>query len=269
MPRLALEVIDQIDLPEIIRASTGTVASESVRVVRMQTFGADRAIARVVDKLLGRGDDEASGGTQTTAGRPAEEDPPAPRRRGRIGVSTSAEVHVVPAEARGFQGEPAGIASRVLANSVDLAITIGILFAIYGVVAAGLFLRRGSRFRFPTPTYAHAFILGSLILIVYFVLTWTANGQTYGDRLLGIRVRDHDGALARGVAGRRSARCCACCSRCCCSGRSSTRSGARSRTSSCGPRSSTTGRSGRTRPRSRAPRACRRCTVRHARTPPP
>lgn len=74
MPRLALEVIDQIDLPEIIRASTGSVASESVRVVRMQTFGADRAIARVVDKLLGRGDD-----AEVVTRPPAdEEDPPAP-----------------------------------------------------------------------------------------------------------------------------------------------------------------------------------------------
>ena len=72
MPRLALEVIDQIDLPEIIRASTGTVASESVRVVRMQTFGADRAITRVVDKLLGRHDDEEVGTPAST-----EEDPPA------------------------------------------------------------------------------------------------------------------------------------------------------------------------------------------------
>ena len=152
MPRLALEVIDQIDLPEIIRASTGTVASESVRVVRMQTFGADRAITRVVDKLLGRGDDDEEVRHDR---RPAEEDPPAPRRRRRIGVSTSTNASTsVPAEARGFQGEPAGIASRVLANSVDLAITIGILFAIYGAVAAGLFLRRGARFRFPTVTYA-------------------------------------------------------------------------------------------------------------------
>jgi hypothetical protein len=54
LAKLALEVIDQIDLPEIIRASTGTVASESVRVVRMQTIGADRAITKVVDRLLGR-----------------------------------------------------------------------------------------------------------------------------------------------------------------------------------------------------------------------
>ena len=47
-------MIERIDLPEIIRTSTGTVASESVRVVRMQTFGADRAISGLVGRMLGR-----------------------------------------------------------------------------------------------------------------------------------------------------------------------------------------------------------------------
>ena len=54
LAKLSLEVIERIDLPEIIRSSTGTVASEGVRVVRMQTFGADRAIAGLVGRVLGR-----------------------------------------------------------------------------------------------------------------------------------------------------------------------------------------------------------------------
>lgn len=54
LAKLSLEVIDRIDLPEIIRSSTGTVASEGVRVVRMQTFGADRAISGLVNRVLGR-----------------------------------------------------------------------------------------------------------------------------------------------------------------------------------------------------------------------
>jgi len=54
LAKLSLEVIERIDLPEIIRTSTGTVASESVRVVRMQTFGADRAISSIVNRMLGR-----------------------------------------------------------------------------------------------------------------------------------------------------------------------------------------------------------------------
>jgi hypothetical protein len=50
--QLADEVIEGIDLPEIIRESTGTVASEVVRGVRMQSIDADEAIARVVDRLF-------------------------------------------------------------------------------------------------------------------------------------------------------------------------------------------------------------------------
>jgi hypothetical protein len=49
---LADEVIEGIDLPEIIRESTGTVASEVVRGVRMQSIDADEAIARIVDRLI-------------------------------------------------------------------------------------------------------------------------------------------------------------------------------------------------------------------------
>ena len=43
-----------IDLPEIIRESTGSMASEVVRDVRMQSIDADVAIARIVDRLIRR-----------------------------------------------------------------------------------------------------------------------------------------------------------------------------------------------------------------------
>jgi hypothetical protein len=49
---LANEIIEGVDLPEIIRDSTGTMASETVNGVRMQGIGADQAVGRVVDRLL-------------------------------------------------------------------------------------------------------------------------------------------------------------------------------------------------------------------------
>lgn len=49
---LAREVIDEIDLPEIIRESTGIMTSEAVLGVRMQGIRADDGVNRVVDKLL-------------------------------------------------------------------------------------------------------------------------------------------------------------------------------------------------------------------------
>jgi hypothetical protein len=51
---LAEEIVNGIDLPEIIRESTGSMASEVVRDVRMQSIDADVAIARIVDRLIRR-----------------------------------------------------------------------------------------------------------------------------------------------------------------------------------------------------------------------
>jgi uncharacterized protein YjbI with pentapeptide repeats len=47
-------VVEGIDLPEIIRESTSSVASEAVRVIRLQGAEGDVAIARAVDRLLHR-----------------------------------------------------------------------------------------------------------------------------------------------------------------------------------------------------------------------
>ena len=48
---LATDVIAEIDLPEIIRESTGSMASDTLRGVRMQSISGDDAIGRVVDRL--------------------------------------------------------------------------------------------------------------------------------------------------------------------------------------------------------------------------
>src|SRR3954454_22098011 len=52
--RIVESVIAEIDLPEIIRESTGSVASSTLRGVRMQGISADEAVARVVDRLRPR-----------------------------------------------------------------------------------------------------------------------------------------------------------------------------------------------------------------------
>jgi hypothetical protein len=71
---LAEEVINAIDLPEIIRESTGSMASETVRGVRMQSIGADETVARIVDRILLRRRRRAT--ATPTAGEP--ERTPAP-----------------------------------------------------------------------------------------------------------------------------------------------------------------------------------------------
>jgi hypothetical protein len=73
---LAEEIIDGVDLPEIIRESTGSMASDTVRGVRMQGINADEAVGRAVDRLLlrrSRRATEAPGSVGAPAGREPDE----------------------------------------------------------------------------------------------------------------------------------------------------------------------------------------------------
>lgn len=79
---IAEEVIDGVDLPEIIRESTGSMASDTVRGVRMQGIVADEAVGRAVDRLLlrrGRRSTEPAG-----TGAPGPTLPTAPPDEARI-----------------------------------------------------------------------------------------------------------------------------------------------------------------------------------------
>jgi uncharacterized RDD family membrane protein YckC len=122
-----------------------------------------------------------------------------------VGEAANA-VHTVPVEARGFQGSRAGIVSRLLANTIDFAVLLLILGAIYFGWSAVLFLRRGSAFRFPTVTYANVYVVGAIVFSLYFAILWWTTGRTYGDHVLGLRVVNRKGerlglgiSLVRGV----------------------------------------------------------------------
>ena len=80
------EVLDVIDLPAIIRDSTGSMASETVRGARMTSINADDALSRVVDRALFRR-------------RHARTRPVHP-------AVTGPEISPVPREARPYQGAP-------------------------------------------------------------------------------------------------------------------------------------------------------------------
>jgi hypothetical protein len=51
---LARQVIDAVDLPEIVRRSTGSLTSETVRSARTEAMHADDAVTGLVDRLLRR-----------------------------------------------------------------------------------------------------------------------------------------------------------------------------------------------------------------------
>ncbi|HEY0815212.1 MAG TPA: hypothetical protein VGE11_18230 [Pseudonocardia sp.] len=51
---IARQVVDDIELPELLRQSTGAVSSEAVREIRDESMLADEAVARFVDRVLRR-----------------------------------------------------------------------------------------------------------------------------------------------------------------------------------------------------------------------
>jgi uncharacterized RDD family membrane protein YckC len=106
---------------------------------------------------------------------------------------THADIRVIPQEARPYQGQRAGIVSRILANVVDAAVIVGIMLAAYAGWAVVRFLRLGADFRFPTPSYTVVFWAACIVAVVYFTIAWSTSGRTYGGHLLGLRIVDARG----------------------------------------------------------------------------
>ncbi|MEP6757601.1 MAG: hypothetical protein ABJB55_00230 [Actinomycetota bacterium] len=51
---IAADVIDELDLPQLIRDATADITSDGVRTARLRGVGADRALRRAVDRILAR-----------------------------------------------------------------------------------------------------------------------------------------------------------------------------------------------------------------------
>jgi len=70
---LATEVIDAVNLPEIIRESTGSMASETVMGARMQGIAAAETVARIRDRLLLRRGHGPDAPPPPLTGRPVDD----------------------------------------------------------------------------------------------------------------------------------------------------------------------------------------------------
>jgi hypothetical protein len=49
---LANYIVDEVDLPRIIRESTGGIATDAMNAVRIQTIGVDQMLTRITDAML-------------------------------------------------------------------------------------------------------------------------------------------------------------------------------------------------------------------------
>jgi uncharacterized RDD family membrane protein YckC len=108
-----------------------------------------------------------------------------------------ARMIAVPPEARGYQGQRAGLVSRLLASAVDLVAVAAIVAAGYLAVSTIMFLYNPSRFHFPVPDRTWLLTAGGVVLFFYLAASWFMTGRTWGDLLLGLCVVNYRGERLR------------------------------------------------------------------------
>lgn len=114
----------------------------------------------------------------------------------------------VPVEARSFQGQPAGIVTRVAAASIDFIVVIALLGAIYTSIAAVTFIVHPTSFHWPQNLGWSVPVVGFGIGVPYLALSWCTSGRSYGAAVLGVRVLGRGGSrLGFGRALARAALC--------------------------------------------------------------
>ena len=105
----------------------------------------------------------------------------------------SMQVDPVPREARPYQGHRAGLATRVAAGAIDLGIVIIALGALYLGLTAFIFLFDPRNFSAPAPSPGLVYAVGCMLLTLYLAVSWRANGRTYGNHVMGLRVVNRQG----------------------------------------------------------------------------
>jgi uncharacterized RDD family membrane protein YckC len=120
---------------------------------------------------------------------------------------TAHEISPIPREARPYQGEPAGVVTRLVANTIDALVVAAVMVAWYAGIIAVLFMLDPRNFQFPDASFLWSIAAALGISFVYLAAAWWLVGRTYGDHVMGIRVVGRKGqklglprALARSAA---------------------------------------------------------------------
>jgi uncharacterized RDD family membrane protein YckC len=98
------------------------------------------------------------------------------------------ELSAIPKEARAFQGQRAGIVTRVVAAAIDTALVALVMLGAYVGLAGLLFLIDPRHFTFPDPALFASLVVAAIVLGLYLTVAWAVNGRTYGNVLMGLRV---------------------------------------------------------------------------------
>lgn len=113
----------------------------------------------------------------------------------------------VPPGARPYQGNRAGIFSRVSADLIDVvAVSVLMVVSYFALLAAEFIFFPGSTLDQPSPYVFLA--VGYLVMWIYWTWSWATTGRSLGKGVMGLRVVNHDGNRVRwGVSALRSIFC--------------------------------------------------------------
>jgi len=106
-------------------------------------------------------------------------------------------VDPIPREARPYQGQPAGIVTRLVAAVLDCAVIGLVMAAGYAGYAGLLFLVQGRSFTFPRPGLFFGFTAAFVVAFCYLTVFWALTGRTYGYLAMGLRVQRRSGRPLR------------------------------------------------------------------------
>ena len=93
-----------------------------------------------------------------------------------------------PREARAYQGESAGLVTRLVANTIDALVVALALGACYLGLAAVAFFLDPRTFTFPTAGLLLSVTAAMSLSTAYLTLAWWLTGKTYGNHIMGLRV---------------------------------------------------------------------------------
>ena len=101
---------------------------------------------------------------------------------------TGPEISAIPKEARAYQGQSAGVVSRVVANTIDAAVIGAIVGAIYLGFVSVKFLLDPLSFTWPDGHLLASLTATLGMAVFYLFMCWWLLGRSYGDHVMGLRV---------------------------------------------------------------------------------
>ena len=103
----------------------------------------------------------------------------------------------VPQEARAYQGQRAGLVTRLAAGCLDVLLVLLLLAVGYVAVTAVAFLVRPRSFQLPTAPQGVLIVVALVGATGYLAGAWWVAGRTWGCDVMGLRVVDRRGRSPR------------------------------------------------------------------------